>query len=307
MFKYIRRHFENYKQEIVHETLLASTVSLLRDKMLNSSTRGVVEQQYIKGKDVIVSLTSYGRRIYDVCITVESLFQQTLKPNKIVLWIDKEHFTKDNLPLSLKKQQERGLTIEFCKDIRSYTKLVPSLRAYPGDLIITVDDDFIYPFDLVERLVASYRQDPEAIHFCIGTKMGLKADGTPQPYLKWKPLPYIYEQKDTKATFQASALFFPKGYGGILYPPGTLHEDVSREELFSKLCPYADDVWFRVMSLLKLTPLKQVYLDKSVDKYYLMLPDCQDMSLYHKNVDEGANDPQFRQVLEHYGIQMGKL
>ena len=103
---------------------------------------------------VIVSLTSYGRRVGSVLpFALYSLLRQTYKPNMIVLWLDNNNWSPENLPKKLKELEKAGLlVVNYCTDIRSYKKLVPSLQAFPNDIIITVDD---------ENGVALYNADGE--------------------------------------------------------------------------------------------------------------------------------------------------
>ena len=51
--------------------------------------------------ELIVSLTTYSKRIYQVHLVIETLMEQTLKPNRIVLWLDENEFTHDELPFHL--------------------------------------------------------------------------------------------------------------------------------------------------------------------------------------------------------------
>jgi hypothetical protein len=44
--------------------------------------------------------------------------------------------------------------------------------------------------------------------------------------------------------------YFPTGVGGILYPPKCFHKDIADKELFLKLAPNADDIWFWAMACL---------------------------------------------------------
>ena len=74
--------------------------------------------------DLIVSITTYGRRVHQVYLTLESIANQTCKPNKVILWLDENEFSKDSLPLSLKKLCKRGLIVRFCPNYKSYKKLV---------------------------------------------------------------------------------------------------------------------------------------------------------------------------------------
>jgi len=76
------------------------------------------------GQKLIVSLTSYGKRVDDVFITIESLFQQSLKADKIILWLAEDEFTIDSIPPTLKMAMKRGLEVNFCKDLKSYKKLM---------------------------------------------------------------------------------------------------------------------------------------------------------------------------------------
>ena len=127
----------------------------LTTKALSYSENGITKEQY-GDSQIIVSLTTHGKRIYDVHATIESIMQGSVRPNRIILWIS-EDYRNTILPLTLQKQQKRGLEIEYCKDIRSYTKLIYALKKYPDASIVTIDDDIIYPHDLLEHLVNAHR------------------------------------------------------------------------------------------------------------------------------------------------------
>ena len=102
------------------------------------------------------------------------IFNQSYKVNKVILYLSKDHFDISSLPSSLLKQRERGLEIKFVKDIGPYTKLIPALKDFPDANIITIDDDYMYPFDMVERLVKAHHQNPQAICFHNSRIMTLK-------------------------------------------------------------------------------------------------------------------------------------
>lgn len=83
---------------------------------------------------IIVSLTSFPARINMVHETIDTLLEQTLKPDKIVLWLTKNQFPNGDkdLPSNLLRQKKFGLEIEYYEEnIKSYTKLLPSLQKYP--------------------------------------------------------------------------------------------------------------------------------------------------------------------------------
>jgi hypothetical protein len=284
---------------IIKETEKIVRVAQLRENLLTSKEQGITDTQYCE-HDIIVSLTSYGKRIYDVCLTIESLMEQTLKPNKIILWLAETEFNHSELLQSLLKLETRGLSIEFCRDIRSYTKLIPSLEKYPDDIIITVDDDALYPYDLIENLVNSYKKNPELIHFCKGHRIKLKdTQGNEENiiarYVDWN---------HCISDFTVDKLNFPTGVGGILYPPHCFHSDVTNENLFMDLCPSGDDIWFKAMALLKGTLSKKVYTHKKNGMDYIDLgsESQQETALVHINWGQGKNDEQIKAVFTKYNL-----
>ena len=146
MIRYNIRH-----DLLIHEAITSKEPGITQNKLCN--------------EEVIVSLTTYRRRLLGVSSTIESIMQGSVKPNRICLWMD-ESLKDITFPQTLLNQVKRGLEIYFCKDIGPHTKLVPALAKYPEASIITIDDDAIYDYDLVETLVSSHIAHPK----CIVTK-----------------------------------------------------------------------------------------------------------------------------------------
>jgi hypothetical protein len=260
----------------------------LTDKALHNTNKGV--NGYKQGQEnIIVSLTTYSKKIYDVFLVVESIFEQTLKPDKLILWLAEDEFKESDIPLLLKKQQERGLEIAYCKDIKSYKKLIPTLQKYPEDIIITVDDDVMYPVDLIENLTKACHVDPSCIHYYKGWKMTFDRHGKLHPYHKWQ-VNNSYNDR--------SFVTLPTGVKGILYPPHCFYQDVTREDLFMKLCPLADDIWFKAMTLLNDVPCNRVPHSMKC----LGILNNADMGLHNINVYQKRNDTQIKAVFDHYNL-----
>lgn len=273
----------------VNRSVVESRYKLLN--LLNDGELGV-QSQSSQTLPVIISLTSYEIKIQQVYLVIESLLHQTYRPNRIILWLDEKIYSSGNeIPLTLKEQEKRGLEIKFCKDIRSYTKLVPTIRNYPNAVIISVDDDVIYPIDFVEKLMDAYNRDPNKIYFYRGHRITIKKDGKIGSYLDWVK----------KGAHDSSIYNVPTGVYGILYPPHCLHEDILNEELFLRLCPYADDIWFKAMSLLKNVECEKVpYM--GFEHNFIPLDIDYATSLQKINVVEGGNDVQIKKVFEYYGL-----
>lgn len=189
---------------------------------------------------LIVSLTSFPARINTVDITIKSLLIQSLKPDGIILWLAGKQFPdKENgLPRQLLELKKYGLTINWCNDIKSYKKLIPALRMYPDDIIVTADDDVYYERHWLKRLYLAYERDPQYVHCHRVSKFYLQDDE--------------YKIKEGEFEVYPSPSYLHKltGVGGVLYPPHILNQEVIDEEKCRKLAPTNDDVWFWLMAVL---------------------------------------------------------
>lgn len=266
--------------------------NILEQNILYSTESGITKEKYCN-HDFIVSLTTYSKRLHEVHLAIESIMEQTMKPNKIILWLDNS-YKNITLPKALQLQQKRGLEIHFCEDIRSYKKLIPTLSLYPNDAIITIDDDLIYEFDLLENLIIPYLSDPSYIYCHRQHRMKFNEEGTLLPYIKWE-----WNCKDTEPNITN----FPTTGGGTLFPPNSLDKEVFNKEIFMDICKFADDVWFKAMAIKKGTLSKKVFSHNEKGDEYIAIPNVQDMGLYNINVlGDSLNDKQIELVFKKYNL-----
>lgn len=260
---------------------------------LKDKSNGTTKKLY-NNKEIIVSLTTFGKRLSEVYLPIESIMQGTLKPNRIILWISEEYQNKP-LPILIQNQINRGLEVEFCKDIGSYTKLIPVLKKYPESVIVTIDDDLIYNFDMLEKLVTAYLQQPTFIHANRVHKIKLDQNNKPLPYFKWN-----WESKECGPSF----LNFLTGVGGVLYPPHCLDQEVFNQNVFLDICKYADDVWFYAMAIKKGTMINKILTHNPNSEEYIENPNVQDIGLIHKNLNNTSlnNDIQIKNVFDKYNL-----
>lgn len=264
----------------------------LDQNLLFRNNEGVTSEKYVD-HEVIVSLTTYGRRLQSVYLAIESIMEQTMKANRIVLWLD-EGCKDILLPQSLKILKQKGLEIFFCKDIRSYKKLIPSLAAFPEDAIITIDDDVIYDINALENLIQAYKQDGSMIYCNRCHRIVSTGETAVARYNKWN-----LRITDTAI----SPLNFPTGVGAILYPPHSLDEEVMNESVFMDICKNADDVWFKAMALKNGTMARKVKTHNATGDVYVSDPYVDDMALMNINVKGKAlNDKQFDNVFRKYNL-----
>lgn len=196
-----------------------------------------------EGKQVIISLTSFPKRIPTLHLVIECLLRQTIKPDKIVLYLTQSQVPDiKGLPKSLLDLQKRGLDIRLCPDeIRSHTKYFYAMQQFPENIVITVDDDLFYRTDLIESLLKNHEAHPNAI-IANWTKEIIPGK---KKYTEWGDNHVPHENN--------SQLLL--GVGGVLYPPHSLDEDIFDVEKIKNLSLTADDVWLTAMARKKGTPL----------------------------------------------------
>ncbi len=197
-----------------------------------------------KRPKIIVSLTSFPKRLHTLHLVIESLLRQTSKPDKIILYLTASQVPDiQKLPSKLQHLQKRGLEIVLCPDaIRSHTKYYYAFKTYPDDIIITVDDDLFYRSDLIETHLKNMKDNPG----CIIANWVKKIIPGKNNYTEWP---------DARKDSIKSKNLLILGVGSVLYPPHTVHEDIFNIENIKKLALTADDIWISAMILKKGTPV----------------------------------------------------
>lgn len=238
---------------------------------------------------LIVTLTSYPARIAYVHYSIHTLLNQTLKPDKVILWLAQSQFPRKekDLPGQLLKLRRYGLTIEWCDDIKSYKKLIPALQIFPEDLFVTADDDIYYPENWLEMLYLEHVKNPDIIHCHRAHLISVHPDNI-MPYKDW--------EKSSQTQRSSSLLFCTTGAGAI-YKSSFFYPDVTNVELFNGLSPSADDVWFWAMSVLNNIP---VHVLENGYAHPVVIQDIQDSGLFRSLNSHGENDRQIAAVLQHY-------
>ena len=237
---------------------------------------------------LVVSFTSYGHRILRSHITAQTILRQSLKADRVILWLG--HGEK--ITPQLEKLSRRGLEIRYTEDIRAYTKIIPTLVNCPGSIVVTADDDIIYPKNWLKKLWEEHLAAPDQICCHRAHVITKTLTGTVKPYNEWE---WCVRRSER------TAAIFPTGVGGVLYPPGSLHPTVTDIAMFKELCPYADDIWLKAMSL------RQGTVCRIVARKPLLIPlsspGTQSQSALRViNIDENRNDEQFRAVFTHYDL-----
>lgn len=277
------------------DRLMIKTDSLtsryLWDKTLNCKESGVSNDQ-LCNEEIVVSLTSFGDRIHYVHLAIESIMQQTIKPNRIVLWLAEDEFKEEALPIALQLQQKRGLEIAYCEDLKSYNKLIPSLKRFPDACVITIDDDIAYNPDMVERLINAHKENQTDI--CANRIHGIMLDEKDEikPYLEW--------QWCVNRCPENNNLAFFTGVGGVLYPPHCFPDEVFNKSFFMGMSGKADDVWFNAMRLLNDVNVIKVFTMNSTGDFTEL--SSSNINPLGSNNLNGGNDNAINAVYRHYDL-----
>jgi len=245
-----------------------------------------------RNKKVVVSFTSFPGRIEDVWIVVECLFRQTIKADRIILWLSQSQFEGVELPKLLCEQQKRGLEIRFVLgDLKSHKKYIYAFNEFQNEFVITVDDDLYYDIRLIENLMSLKEKYPKAIPTNRAHLIQFNKQGKIDNYNKWYHN-FVIEKP--------SLLLVPTGGFGTLYEPQQLNPAFSNQELITELAPHADDLWLKVQSLLQETP---IITNSKYNKDPITIKSSQLEKLVSTNVIDGANDIQLKKSLDYFRLE----
>lgn len=239
---------------------------------------------------LIVSLTTYPKRIGLIPQVLESLYEQTRMPDEIVLWLAPEQFPEreKELPERLVELSGQGkLTIRWCDDLKAHKKYFFAMQEYPEDLIVTVDDDLTYSPDTLAVLYNSYLLYPDAVSTVRAHLMVLDENRQILPYLSWI-------QETDACIHEPSMQLMATGGAGVLYPPHLFRKEFFDQQAIMENSPYADDLWLKAMQLASEVPVVVARPHEQL-RY---IPDSQEEALYLINVRQDQNDVQLKNIIQ---------
>lgn len=250
----------------------------LDQKIDNFNSLGISEKK--RNPQLIVSLTSFPDRMKDIHYCLYSLLNQKLKPDKVILWLASNQFPhgEHDIPLEVLKLKKNGLTIKFCDDLKSYKKLLPALKEYPDDIIVTSDDDLYYPDDWLEKLYNDYLKNPTCVICHRPRRIKFDSNYNLKEYMDWN----IIEGECSPTYFALMT-----GAGGVLYPPHALHPNVFNLEVIKNNYATTDDIWFWAMAVLNKTKIKT--FDGNYDLFDFVNP-ARDLNLVNEKTLFTSNE-----------------
>lgn len=182
------------------------------------------------------TLTTFPDRINTVQYTIKSLFHQSVKPDRIVLWLATSEFDNYEFPESIKQLQKQGLELRYCDNYfghKRYYKMIEEQK--DNECIIMFDDDILFPYYLIERLYDKWSQFPECIVCERGQVMTFDGDKIVNPG-RWS-------STSNEGVEKPSYKILASPGGGTLFPPNTLYKDATNTEIISKYALKTGDIW----------------------------------------------------------------
>jgi len=238
---------------------------------------------------LVVSLTSIPSRLKKLHIVIRCLFDQTVLPQKILLWLHES--LKGHIPKKLLDLEGALFEIRYTHMEVSHKKLIHTIPLFPELPIVTCDDDFIYHPQWLQSLYEAHQMHPETVLANHIRTIGYDDSGMLLSYKQW-----VFDSHKG----QNPRLFLAIGGKGVLYPPRALFEQFDDEDLFMKLAPKADDLWFKAMELLQGTPVR--LSPKPMDEP-IPIAGTQGVSLKKENISEDKNRNQWLALEKHFKLK----
>lgn len=106
---------------------------------------------------IIVSLTTWSKRISNIPVVLDTIYAQTVLPDLVVLNLSYDELIPDNVKHYI---SEHGIEVNRVPDTKVYKKLIPTLKKYPNDCVISIDDDWLYPDTMIEDFMKIHEKYP---------------------------------------------------------------------------------------------------------------------------------------------------
>lgn len=229
---------------------------------------------------MIVSFTTFLERLPWIQQTIQTMLNQTVAPDKIILWIGDD--------IDVESISYNNVIVKKCAtDYKSYNKLLWTLKEYPNEDVIIIDDDMLYQRKMIQQLVEEHNKYPNDVICCSARQINI-INGELQPYQTWQ-----YTKNDGK-------LMLPIGSNGVYYPAGCFSDEVFNSDIFLKYADTGDDLWFKVQLLLNDVNVRTLkgYPKAKVNE------NVQSRHLIAANTKDDKNRTMMNNLINHYNIKL---
>ena len=234
-------------------------------------------------KKLVVTLTSYPRRTENIHRVIDSIIDQTIKVDEIILYLSILEFPQRELNLPnelLSLLGKRAFKIEWVEEnLKSHKKYYYVLKDREDAIVITVDDDTIYAKTMIYDLLKIHERYPSAV-VARRVRIILKDGDSLAQYNQWDG--QVEEYADVPRMDLCAI-----GVGGVLYPPGCASHEWFQMEKIKEYAENQDDLWLKYNEIKNGIPV--IYVKNSECDMDLA-EDRNEESLSSLNMYGGAND-----------------
>ena len=202
-----------------------------------------------KEERIIISLLACAAAGDELYATLQSLLEQSLKADLIILGLPLDHYPnkKASLPPKLQELEGNKLVIKYIEQYKGYNELLPELSEYQEDIIVTAKSGYKYPKNWLELLYQSYKKESALFIHCHEITKIFYCNS------QW-----YFLRDNLFAYSQPSYLMQPSNKSGCLYPPKSLPSAVFTGEVNDELELDNADLWFWLMALKNNVKIKLV-------------------------------------------------
>lgn len=110
-----------------------------------------------KEEEIIVSLTSWTPRLKDLPRVLDTIYCQSMLPDRVVLNLSEGETVPDDI---MEYLANHNTEVYYVPNTKVYKKLIPTLKRYPTACVISIDDDWIYPSNMIEDFLSIHKKYP---------------------------------------------------------------------------------------------------------------------------------------------------
>lgn len=242
-------------------------------------------------EEIILSVTSYPKRIGTVAEMLRDILNQTTLPDRIILWLNYAEFADCKIPADLLALIEENDLIELRygdENLKPHDKYYWSMVRYPEACVITIDDDLFYDHGMVARLIEAHKRWPYAIIASRSHLVTLGENGDIAPYKEW-----VHEQEEFLDAPRFDLL--ATSGAGTLFPPHLLPAEAFDRQKLTELTPITDDLWLMTWALLSNIPVVA-----TGNPHLTYVDNTQQDALCIINLENGGNDVVLEKLFEAF-------
>lgn len=109
-------------------------------------------------ENVIVTLTTWSKRICNIPFVLDTIYAQTVPPDVVVLNLAYD----EQIPTKVQEYiNSHAVEVNWVPDTKVYKKLIPTLKRYPNACVISIDDDWLYPHTMIADFMRMHNIYPD--------------------------------------------------------------------------------------------------------------------------------------------------